>query len=84
MLTKRWKIRWYENEIAIKGIALFTKIDEMSEMLAQDYPQKQIIDKSRQIARLNTEITDLMNQGYEDGIEVSIEGCAELLKPWEK
>lgn len=84
MIKKFWKKQSYLEDLMIKGACLFDKIDEMSEMLAQDYPRQHIINKAHEIARVNTEISDLMTQACNEGIELSIEAEAHVMLPWEE
>lgn len=84
MIKAVWKKKSYLEDLMIKGASLFDKLDEMSEMLAQDYPRQQIINKAHEIARVNTEINDLMTQAYNEGIELSIEAEAHVMLPWEE
>ena len=84
MLRKCWKKQYYENSLARKGQCLFAKLDELCEMLSEDYPRQQIVNKAHDLARVNTEINDLMMQAHNDGIELNIEAEAYVKLPWEE
>ena len=84
MLRKLWKRQYYENSLMRKVHSLFEKLDELSEMLAEDYPRQQIVNKAHELARVNTEINDLMIQANNEGVELSIEAEAHVMLPWEE